>query len=218
MGCASAAADHAVGEPTGPGGRWIGRNCVGVPTELCVHTEAEQPEVVGDACVAVVILVLVSRELLRDLSVVLLGEVCPRVRGRHRAAWRGEGLPALTATSVLVPTFHGLALVLSAHVGRPVDADGVRVLLKEEGELKVLDDVASDVCPVPMLTTDDPAIHVGRGRAHGPLVLLVACVDGIHWRGDARAGAGGPGVGPRPQGLSAGQRGEDASSCPSRVW
>lgn len=91
--------------------------------------------------------------------------------------WSGEGLPALTATSVLVPTYHGLTLILSAHLNRPVDADGVRATLKEDGTLKLLDDAAQNIFPMPMLTTDDAAIHVGRVRAAGPRVQLVAAVD-----------------------------------------
>ena len=93
--------------------------------------------------------------------------------------WNGEALPALTATTLFVPTYHGLTLVISAHLNRPVDADGVRATLKEESTLKLLDDPAQNVFPMPMLTTDDPAIHVGRVRAAGPRVQLVAAVDNV---------------------------------------
>lgn len=93
--------------------------------------------------------------------------------------WSGEALPALTATTLTVPTYHGLTLIISAHLNRPVDADGVRALLKEESNLKLLDDTAGGVFPMPMLTTDDETTHVGRIRANGPRVQLVACVDGV---------------------------------------
>ncbi|MFZ5438620.1 MAG: Asd/ArgC dimerization domain-containing protein [Myxococcota bacterium] len=93
--------------------------------------------------------------------------------------WSGDSLPALTATALTVPTFHGMTLVISAHLQRPVDADGVRALLKEDSALKVLDDPSQNVYPMPMLTTDDAAIHVGRIRALGPRVQLVACVDNV---------------------------------------
>lgn len=91
--------------------------------------------------------------------------------------WGGEKLPALTATSVLVPTYHGLTLMLSAHLGRRVDADGVRACLKADTGLKLLDTPEENIFPMPMLTTDDGAVHVGRVRALGERVQLVACVD-----------------------------------------
>ncbi len=91
--------------------------------------------------------------------------------------WGGEKLPALTATSLLVPTYHGLTLIISAHLGHRVDADGVRATLKEDSGLKVLDDPAENVFPMPMLTTDDAAVHVGRVRTQGERVQLVATVD-----------------------------------------
>lgn len=93
--------------------------------------------------------------------------------------WSGDALPALTATTLMVPTFHGMTLVLNAHLNRPVDADGVRATLKEDSSLKVIDDPAQQLFPMPMLATDDAAIHVGRVRANGPRVQLVACLDNV---------------------------------------
>lgn len=91
--------------------------------------------------------------------------------------WGGEALPALTCTALTVPTYHGLTVVLSAHLKRPVDADAVRAALKAEAGLKVLDAPEQHVYPMPMLTTDDAAVHVGRVRALGERVQLVAAVD-----------------------------------------
>lgn len=91
--------------------------------------------------------------------------------------WGGEKMPALTTTSVLVPTYHGLTLVLSAHLGRRVDAEAVRATLKQDSGLKVLDEPSENIYPMPMLTTDDATIHVGRIRAHGERVQLVAATD-----------------------------------------
>lgn len=92
--------------------------------------------------------------------------------------WSGD-LPALTATALTVPTYHGLTMVLSAHLNRPVDADGVRALLKEDPGLKVLDDPSQHIYPMPMLTTDDATTHVGRVRALGNRVQLVAATDNV---------------------------------------
>jgi aspartate-semialdehyde dehydrogenase len=91
--------------------------------------------------------------------------------------WQGEGLPALTATVLQVPTYHGLTLVISAHLKRPVDADGVRAVLRADPGLKVLDAPAEHVYPTVMLTTDDATVHVGRVRTLGERVQLVAVVD-----------------------------------------
>ena len=76
-----------------------------------------------------------------------------------------------------MPTYHGITLILSAHLGRRVDAEGVRATLKADSGLKVLDDPAENVYPMPMLTTDDASIHVGRVRALGERVQLVAATD-----------------------------------------
>ena len=92
--------------------------------------------------------------------------------------WSGD-LPALTATALTVPTYHGLTLVLSAHLNRPVDADGVRALLREDAGLKVLDDPSQNIYPMPMLNTDDATTHVGRVRALGNRVQLVAATDNV---------------------------------------
>lgn len=93
--------------------------------------------------------------------------------------WGGEALPALTATALTVPTFHGLTMILSAHLNRPVDADGVRATLKEDSSLKVIDDPSQQIYPMPMLATDDASVHVGRVRANGPRVQLVAALDSV---------------------------------------
>lgn len=95
--------------------------------------------------------------------------------------WSGDALPALTATALTVPTYHGLTMIVSAHLNRPVDADGVRAVLKEDSALKVVDDPSQNVYPMPMLSTDDVAPHVGRVRAAGPRVQLVVAIDSV-WR------------------------------------
>lgn len=89
----------------------------------------------------------------------------------------GEGAPALTTTALYVPTFHGTTLILTVHLNTPVDLDTLRATLKASTELKVLDDPSSHVYPMPMLTTDDAAVHVGRLRAQGTRVQLLVAVD-----------------------------------------
>ena len=94
--------------------------------------------------------------------------------------WAGPELPAVTATTVWVPTYHGTVMVVSAHLRRPVDADGVRALLREDSDLKVIDAPDQNVFPMPMLTTDDDTVHVGRIRALAERVQLIIAVDNVH--------------------------------------
>ena len=93
--------------------------------------------------------------------------------------WAGPELPAVTTTSLLVPTYHGTMLIVSAHLRRPVDADGVRAVLKEESDLKVIDAPEQNVYPMPMLTSNDDTVHVGRIRALGERVQLIIAVDNV---------------------------------------
>jgi aspartate-semialdehyde dehydrogenase len=78
---------------------------------------------------------------------------------------------------LLVPTYHGLTLSISAHLKRPVEAEVLREWLKQVPGLKVLDDPPANVYPMPMLVTDDAAVHVGRVRANRERVQLIATVD-----------------------------------------
>ncbi len=99
----------------------------------------------------------------------------------------GASLPALTCTSVLVPIYHGMLLVFSVHLSRPADAEAVRAALGQSSSLKVLDEPDTNVFPMPMLTADDATVHVGRVRALGERVQLVAAVDGALRAADAAA-------------------------------
>lgn len=99
----------------------------------------------------------------------------------------GAASPALTSTSLLVPIYHGVLLVLSAHLQHPVTVEGVRGLLSESSGLKVLDDPDANVYPMTMLTADDASVHVGRVRAHRERVQLVAAVDAALRGADAAA-------------------------------
>jgi aspartate-semialdehyde dehydrogenase len=114
-----------------------------------------------------------ERQLMVEVARIWGGEKTLSASGKGE----GEGLPAVTSTALYVPTFHGTTLVVTAHLKRAVDVDAVRATLKASTELKVLDDPSAHVYPMPMLTTDDAAIHVGRLRAQGTRVQLVAAVD-----------------------------------------
>ncbi len=102
--------------------------------------------------------------------------------------WEGPLLPALTATALYVPTYHGLTLVLSAHLKRAVTTEGLRDVLKASRELKVLDDPEAGVYPMPMLTNDDATVHVGRLRVSHEHVQLVAALDNAFRVADTAVG------------------------------
>ncbi len=91
--------------------------------------------------------------------------------------WSGDELPAVTTTALLAPFYHGLSLVVSLHTKRAMTNESVRSLLSKSPGLKLLDDPSAHVYPMPQLTVDDPAVHVGRIRVHGERVQLVAACD-----------------------------------------
>ena len=86
---------------------------------------------------------------------------------------------ALSATAFQVPIFHGISLALSVRLEKPLTADAARALLKAQPGVKLLDDAEGGVYPMPMLTASDADVHVGRVRAEGPRLQLVACVDAV---------------------------------------
>jgi aspartate-semialdehyde dehydrogenase len=76
------------------------------------------------------------------------------------------GLPALgvAATAVRVPVFYGHAAAVNLGTERPLSAADARLLLKAAPGLKVIDDPAERIYPMPMLAVNDEAVLVGRVR------------------------------------------------------
>lgn len=79
------------------------------------------------------------------------------------------GAPALPlrATAVRVPVFYGHSLVVNLRTERPLDPAAAREALRKAPGVKVVDDPAQGVYPMPMLAVNDDALHVGRIRADG---------------------------------------------------
>jgi aspartate-semialdehyde dehydrogenase len=67
-------------------------------------------------------------------------------------------------TAVRVPTFHGHAASVNVRTRRKLPAAEARELLRRAPGLKVLDEPAAGVYPMPMLSVADDAVHVGRLR------------------------------------------------------
>jgi aspartate-semialdehyde dehydrogenase len=89
----------------------------------------------------------------------------------------GQKMPGFSTTSVLVPAFHGSLLVLSLLVEQAVSREDVTALFRKDSALKVVDDLPTQVVPTSLLSHDDSTVHVGRIRASGQRIQLVASVD-----------------------------------------
>lgn len=94
----------------------------------------------------------------------------------------GDAAPAISSTVAFAPWFHGHFASLELQFARPVKADAVRAALEKASRVKVIDDPAAAVYPMPLLATGDDAVQVGRLRvdAADPTRLrLVAAMDGV---------------------------------------
>jgi aspartate-semialdehyde dehydrogenase len=70
----------------------------------------------------------------------------------------------LTATAIRAPIFYGHSAAVNVATGRRLSASEAREILRGAPGLKVLDEPAERVYPMPMLATIDDAVHVGRIR------------------------------------------------------
>ncbi len=78
--------------------------------------------------------------------------------------WGGGELPPIEGTAVQVPTFYGCSLAVTVQLSQSVNAEGVVEALRGHSGLKLLDEPAEKIYPMPLLVTADPAVHVGRVR------------------------------------------------------
>lgn len=87
--------------------------------------------------------------------------------GLARELRRVLGLPGLpvSATVVRVPVFYGDLLSIHLHLERPVDAAAARDVLRSAPGVKLVDDPAQGVYPMPMLASQEDAVLAGRIRA-----------------------------------------------------
>jgi aspartate-semialdehyde dehydrogenase len=80
-----------------------------------------------------------------------------------RALLSAPALP-IQVTAVRVPVFFGHSLAVNVRTERPLAAAAAREALRGAAGVKVVDDPASAVYPMPMLAVNDDALHVGRIR------------------------------------------------------
>lgn len=79
------------------------------------------------------------------------------------AALLGGGV-RLSATVARVPVFYGHAAAVSLSTARPLPAAEARELLRRAEGVKVVDQPAERLYPMPMLSVNDDAVHAGRIR------------------------------------------------------
>lgn len=75
----------------------------------------------------------------------------------------GAGLP-VSATVVRVPVFYGHAAAVRLATARPLPAAEARELLRHAEGVKVVDQPADRLYPMPMLSVNDDSVHAGRVR------------------------------------------------------
>ncbi|MBT0666324.1 aspartate-semialdehyde dehydrogenase [Geobacter pelophilus] len=70
----------------------------------------------------------------------------------------------VTATTVRVPVFYGHAESVNIETEKPLTADGAKKLLKKAPGVKLVDDPAKEVYPMPYTAAGQDLVHVGRVR------------------------------------------------------
>ena len=98
----------------------------------------------------------------------------------RRLLWAPSLEVAITA--VRVPVFYGLAVAARVVTARSLDAEAARAALRGAPVVKLVDDPAERIYPMPMLATNDEAVLAGRLRADpGARALdLFVTADELH--------------------------------------
>ncbi len=97
--------------------------------------------------------------------------------GRETRKVLGDPELRVAATAVRVPVFFGHSLAVNVEMNRPLSADAAREALRKAPGVKLIDDPAERVYPMPMLVAHDDGVLAGRVRAdptveHGIALFL----------------------------------------------
>jgi aspartate-semialdehyde dehydrogenase len=76
----------------------------------------------------------------------------------------GDAALRVSATAVRVPVFFGHSAAVNVETGRKLGAAEARELLRKAPGVKVLDEPAARIYPMPMLVSNEDAVLVGRIR------------------------------------------------------
>jgi aspartate-semialdehyde dehydrogenase len=102
----------------------------------------------------------------------------------RRETRRILGLPDLpiSSTAVRVPVFFGHAAAVHVGLSRPLTVDEARAALRGAPAVKVIDQPAEGIYPMPMLAVNDDAVLVGRIRLDAALehgLALFLAIDNL---------------------------------------
>ncbi len=89
---------------------------------------------------------------------------------------------AIAVTALRVPVFYGHSLSVNVVTRAKLRVPDAREVLRKAPGLKVLDDPGERIYPMPMLATNDDAVHVGRIRedaSHERGLALFVAVDNV---------------------------------------
>jgi aspartate-semialdehyde dehydrogenase len=112
-------------------------------------------------------------EFLGDSTVFERAPVVELVR-----LWATDSLPAIGVTAVLVPTYHGVLMTVTALFDQVLpNVEAIKAALKTNTQIKILDAPEEKIYPMPMLTAHDASIHIGRIRAAGMRLQMVISFD-----------------------------------------
>ncbi len=76
----------------------------------------------------------------------------------------GDDSLKISVTAVRIPTFRAHAESVTIQTEKPIDADKVRELLKNAPGVKLVDDPANQVYPMPLTASENYDVEVGRIR------------------------------------------------------
>ncbi len=96
-------------------------------------------------------------------------------------ALMGRPMQALTITCVQVPVFYGSTQIVHLATERPLDAPAAREALAGGEGIKILDDAAEGVYPMPILSVGDESVLIGRIRETKAGLSLLSVADGLRW-------------------------------------
>lgn len=102
-----------------------------------------------------------------------------RISAEVRALLDRDSL-SVGITSAVVPVFYGALQFLTLGGEAPLDPAAAKAAL-EGSDVKIVDDPAAGVFPMPMLAVGDDALLVGRIRATGGGLALVSAADSLRW-------------------------------------
>lgn len=93
----------------------------------------------------------------------------------------GREAPLGSFTQSLAPVFYGTTHFVTVATERPLDPAAAREALAGGEGVKLLDEPAEGIYPMPTLAVGDEALHVGRIRQTAAGLSLLSVADNLRW-------------------------------------